>query len=142
MFLRINTWHCLLALVLSLSSIHAQDKRARQLEKLIAGSEPLLVDGERVYRGTEVSKPPVILLKPEPPFGERARQHHTHGTVLIRAVLKSTGEVQVLYVLKGLKNGLTENALDAAKKIQFRASLVDGKPVSQIILLQYNFNLP
>jgi len=131
----------LVLLILSLSvGVHAQDKAAKQLEKLIAGKDPILINGERVYRSKEVSRAPVIISKPEPPFGEKARSHGTHGTVLLRAVLKSTGELQVLHVVKGLRHGLTENAIDAAVKIQFRPALLDGKPVSQIILLQYNFN--
>ncbi len=122
-------------------SLYAQDRRsARQFENLVAGNDPIFVDGERVYRGKEVSQAPVITSKPEPSFTDQARKKKSHGTVEMRAVLKSTGEVKVLHVLKRLPYGLTEQALDAAPKIKFKPALLDGKPVSQIILLQYSFN--
>ena len=127
-------------LTFGLAIAHGQDKRGKDFEKLVAGSAPLYVNGERVYRGKEVSQPAIVTDKPEPQFTNQARKKKTHGTVEIRAVLKSTGELTVLNVLKRLPNGLTEQALDAAPQIKFKPALLDGKPVSQIILLQYNFN--
>jgi hypothetical protein len=114
----------------------AQDKRAKQFEKLVAGTDPIFLDGERIYRPNEASQAAVVTVKPEPLFTDKARQKKTHGTVLIRAVFKSNGEVRVVNVIKRLPNGLTEQALDGASRIQFRPALT----VSQIILLQYNFN--
>jgi len=119
----------------------AQDKQAKAFEELIAGNEPLFVEGERVYRPKEVSRAATVTFKPEPMFTDKARKKKTHGTVEMRAVLKSTGELKVLNVLKALPYGLTERALDDAPKIKFTPALLDGKPVSQIILLQYNFNV-
>jgi outer membrane biosynthesis protein TonB len=118
----------------------AQDKRAKDFEKLVAGTAALFVNGERVYRSNEVSLRAIVTDKPEPQFTNLARKKKTHGTVEIRAVLKSTGELTILNVLKRLPNGLTEQALDAAPQIKFKPALLDGKPVSQIIILQYNFN--
>ena len=129
-----------LLMATALAVVHAQDKHAKEFEKLVAGTEPIFLDGERIYRPKETSQAAVVTAKPEPMFTDKARQKKTHGTVLIRAVFKSSGAVQVLNVIKRLPNGLTEQALDGASKIQFRPALVDGKPVSQIILLQYNFN--
>jgi hypothetical protein len=138
-----STLKCLIGFLLvatAFSVVQAQDKHAKQFEKLVAGTDPIFLDGERVYRPSEASQAAVVTVKPEPLFTDKARQKKTHGTVLIRAVFKSTGEVKVLNVVKRLPNGLTEQALDGASKIQFRPALLDRKPVSQIILLQYNFN--
>jgi TonB family protein len=121
-------------------SSYAQDKRAKDFEKLVGGSEPLFVDGERVYRVREVSHAAIVTVKPEPSYTDKARKKRAHGTVEIRAVMKSSGEMKLLNVLKRLPYGLTEQALDAATRIQFKPALLDGKPVSQIILLQYSFN--
>jgi hypothetical protein len=129
-----------IVLATSLAIVQAQDKRAKEFEKLIAGTAPLFVDGERVYRPNEVSQPAIVTDKPEPQFTDKARKKKAHGTVLIRAVFKSTGEVRVLNVLRPLPYGLTEQALDGASRIQFKAALIEANPVSQIILLQYNFN--
>lgn len=138
--------HCFLILVVSISlstiAVHAQDKHSvKEFEKVVLSSnEPLFVDGERVYRVKEVTKPAIITLKPEPPFGEKARANGTHGVVMIRVVLKASGDLRIVNVLKRLPNGLTENALGAAAKIRFKPAELDGKPVSEVVLLQYNFN--
>ena len=120
--------------------VYGQDKSVKDFEKLVAGTAPIFVEGKRVYRGKEVSNHAIVTEKPEPPFTDLARKKKTHGRVEIRAVLESTGEVNVLNVLKRLPNGLTEQALEAAAGIKFKPAMLDGKPVSQIILLQYNFN--
>ena len=132
-----------LALAISLTIVvaaQAQDKHAKAFEKLVAGNEPLFVDGERVYRPKDVSQAALVTLKPEPMFTDKARKKRAHGTVEMRAVFKFTGELEVLNILKRLPYGLTEEALEAAPRIKFTPALLDGKPVSQIILLQYSFN--
>jgi Gram-negative bacterial TonB protein C-terminal len=55
-------------------------------------------------------------------------------------VFQSTGEVKVVHVLKRLPHGLTEQALQAAKRIEFEPALLDGVPVSQTIRVDYSFN--
>ena len=135
-----------LALAMSLSlmilPLHAQDKRsAQKFENMVLSSnEPLFVDGERIYRVSEVAQRAVVTSKPEPMFTEKARKKKTQGMVVMRVILKASGELRVLNVLKQLPNGLTEQALDAAVKIKFTPAQLDGKPVSETILLQYNFN--
>jgi len=42
---------------------------------------------------------------------------------------------------KELKDGLTEAAITAARNIRFFPAEKDGKPVSQWLMLEYNFNL-
>ena len=128
-------------LAFSATGFNAQDKRAaKQFEKQVAGIEPLFADGERLYRGTEVSQRAIVTAKPEPSFTDLARKKKTHGTVEMLGTLTATGKLKVLFVVKALPNGLTERALDAASRIEFKPALLDGKPVSQIIRLQYNFN--
>ncbi len=140
------TSHCHLALAMSLLlmivPLHAQDKRsAQRFEKMVLSSnDPLFVDGERVYRVSEITQRAIVTFKPEPIFTEKARKKKAHGMLQMRVVLKSSGEVKVLNVLKRLPHGLTEQALEAAVRIRFRPALLDGKPVSQTVLLQYNFN--
>jgi TonB family protein len=127
--------------VLSAFAIHAQDKDAAQrFEKLVAGSDPVLVDGERLYRAKEVSQRARVTVKPEPSYSDKARKKRAHGTVEMLAVFSATGKLRVLYVLKSLPYGLTEQALDAAARIEFKPALLDGRPVSQLIRLEYDFN--
>jgi len=88
-----------------------------------------------------VVKRAVITLKPEPGFTEGARKFNVEGVVRLRAILSSNGQVTNVGVIKGLPHGLTELSVAAAQKIKFEPAQMDGKAVSQYILLEYNFNI-
>ena len=83
----------------------------------------------------------VITHKPEPGFTEEARRNNVTGLVRLRAVLSASGEVANVTVIKGLPDGLTEKAIEAARQIKFRPAQKDGHTVSQYIVLEYNFNI-
>jgi len=102
--------------------------------------KPIYIDGERIYRGKEVHQKARLLVRPEPPYTENARANGVEGVVDIQLILTSKGKVKVLHVRKGLPDGLTEQAVKAAKKIKFEPAKVDGKPVSSFLLAEYNFN--
>lgn len=93
------------------------------------------------YRAGELTSKAVIIRKPEPGFTERARKNNVTGKVVLRAVLCRTGEVTGIQVLKALPDGLTLKAILASRKIQFRPAMKDGQPVSQWVVLEYNFNI-
>ena len=61
--------------------------------------------------------------------------------MVLRAVLSSTGEVTDITVISGLPYGLTEKAIEAARKIKFVPAVKDGKKVSMWMQIEYNFNL-
>ena len=83
----------------------------------------------------------IITFKPEPGFTEDARKNNVTGLVRIRAVLSASGEVTSISVVKGLPDGLTEKAIEAARQIKFRPAQKDGHTVSQYVVLEYNFNI-
>ncbi len=99
------------------------------------------VNYDRTFKQTEVTRKAIITYKPEPPFTEAARRYWVTGVVRIRGVLNRTGEVTDLNVVKWLPHGLTRQALDAARRIRFTPADKDGHPVSQYIVLEYNFNI-
>jgi TonB family protein len=80
-----------------------------------------------------------LLEKPEPSYTEEARANRTTGTVILRVVFTSKGTVENIRVLRELPNGLTERAIEAAKKIKFVPATKDGHPVSMWMQLEYNF---
>lgn len=100
------------------------------------GGEP-----EGVFRHDEVTSRAFILKKPEPSFTEEARQAGVTGVVRLRAVLAADGQVRHIIALKRLPAGLTEACVSAARKIKFRPATVGGAPVSQWVVLEYNFNI-
>lgn len=94
-----------------------------------------------IYRHDMVTIKANILSKPEPLYTEEARQSQISGMVRLRMVLSFDGKVRHILVLKGLKGGLTEMAVNAARGIKFKPALKDGRPVSQFVTVEYNFNI-
>ena len=97
--------------------------------------------GELTFKAREVTRKARILAKPAPQYTEEARRNEVSGTVMLRVVLSSTGHVSNMQVMSGLPYGLTENALEAARRIEFIPAVKDGRYVSQQVLIEYNFNL-
>ena len=83
----------------------------------------------------------MIIFKPEPGFTEEARRFNVTGVVRLRGILASDGAVKSVSVVKPLPHGLTRKALNAAKSIRFQPAQKDGRPVSQYVVLEYNFNI-
>ena len=98
-------------------------------------------DYNRIFSGKEVSSKARVLSKPEPQYTEEARKNQITGTVVLRAVFTSGGQVTSIRAVSGLPFGLTERAIAAARQIKFSPATKDGRPVSMYIQLEYNFNL-
>ena len=82
-----------------------------------------------------------VLFKPEPQYTEEARKNGTTGTVVLRVVFASSGEVVQIRAVRTLPFGLTERAIAAAREIKFAPAMRSGHPVSVPMQLEYNFNL-
>jgi TonB family protein len=98
-------------------------------------------DPNRIFSGKEVSSKARVLSKPEPQYTEEARKNQITGTVVLRAVFTSGGQVTSIRAVSGLPYGLTERAIAAARQIRFTPAMKDGRAVSMYIQLEYNFNL-
>ena len=98
-------------------------------------------DYNRVFNSKEVSTKARVISKPEPNYTEDARKNQTQGTVVLRAIFTSGGQVTGIRAVSGLPNGLTERAIAAARNIKFVPATKDGRPVSMHIQLEYSFNL-
>ena len=93
------------------------------------------------FKGSEVEQRARLLLKPEPQYTEEARRNQVTGTVMLRAVFSSSGEVVQIRAVRTLPFGLTERAIAAARQIRFVPAMKGGQPVSVHMQLEYNFNL-
>ncbi len=98
-------------------------------------------DPNKIYSGKDVSSKARVLSKPEPQYTEEARKNQITGTVVLRAIFTSGGQVSSIRAVSGLPFGLTERAIAAARQIKFSPATKDGRPVSMYIQLEYNFNL-
>ena len=89
----------------------------------------------------EVEQKARVLSKPEPQYTEEARKTGISGTVMLRVVFSSAGEVVQIRAIRTLPLGLTERAIAAARQIKFIPAMKGGRPVSVHMQLEYNFNL-
>lgn len=102
---------------------------------------PKIVDGERIYTAKEVDERLQILKKPLPSYTREARRHSTRGLVILRAMLASDQTVKHIEVVTGLPDGLSDKAIEAARRIKFTPARKDGKPVSVWVMLEYRFSI-
>jgi TonB family protein len=98
-------------------------------------------DYNKTFSGKDVTTKARVLSKPEPQYTEEARKNQVTGTVVLRAVFTSGGQVTNIRAVSGLPYGLTERAIAAARLIKFTPATKDGHAVSMYIQLEYNFNL-
>ena len=96
---------------------------------------------ERVYTGKDVTTKVRLLKKPEPTYSEKAKSELITGTIVLKCIFAADGTVTNIYVISGLPYGLTEKAIEAARKIKFIPATKDGRNVSMWMQLEYNFNL-
>ena len=106
-----------------------------------ADTEPQDPAKPTIYVGRDVNRKVRIAMKPQPAYTDAARENQVTGTVILKAVFSSNGDVNNIRTVSGLPFGLTEKAIDAARKIKFLPAVKDGKFVSMWIQLEYNFNL-
>jgi TonB family protein len=98
-------------------------------------------DYNRTFSPREVTQKARIISKPEPQYTEEARRNQISGTVVLKAVFSSSGQVTNIRAVSNLPYGLTERAITAARQIRFSPAMKDGRAVSQYIQIEYNFNL-
>ncbi len=90
---------------------------------------------------SNVDEKPVRLRAPTPRYTEAARTNKIQGTVTMRVWVGADGDVKQVKVVRGLPDGLTEQAIEAARQAKFKPAIKDGKPVPYWVLLQMEFNL-
>lgn len=88
-----------------------------------------------------VDTKPVRLSSPRPQYTEEARANSIQGTVLLRVQVDVDGTVSAVRVVRGLPNGLNEQAIDVARHTKFKPAMKDGKPVAYWVGLEISFNL-
>jgi TonB family protein len=94
-----------------------------------------------IYRAKEVTRRAKITYIREPGYTEKARSNGVRGRVVLTAVLCRTGKVTDIKVVKGLPDGLTEEAVESTRGIKFEPAEKDGEAVSQLLTRECNFNI-
>jgi TonB family protein len=103
-------------------------------------SRPLAGQSQKIEPMSQNMRP-TILYKEKAQYTEEAKRNGLEGRVTLDAVFADDGNITNIQVYSGLPDGLTEKAIEAAKKIQFRPATRDGKPVSVRGKLEFDFKL-
>lgn len=82
-----------------------------------------------------------IISKPKPGYTNEARQNQVTGTVRLRVVFTASGQIGSVSPVSGLPNGLTEQAIAAAKGIRFEPAMKNGVPTSSQSIVEYTFSI-
>ena len=88
---------------------------------------------------TDVAARPVILSSDRPPYLDEAVAARISGVVVLSAILQADGTVRGLRVINGLSHGLTEQAVEVARRLKFTPATKDGTAVSVRMQLEYRF---
>jgi TonB family protein len=103
-------------------------------------SQPISPPASRTVFGSgEVQKKARLLDAPGAAYTNEARAAKASGEVRLRLVLAADGTVKNIFPMKPLKYGLTEAAMEAARRIKFTPAIRNQQPVSQFITLSYEF---
>jgi hypothetical protein len=106
----------------------------REFEKLAS-----LPSNRDLFLTSEVDKLARIVYRPEPDFTEEARRAKLTGRVRLLAEFMPDGSVNHIVPLESLGYGMTEKSIEAARNIRFKPAMKDGRIVSQVTILEYNF---
>ncbi|MBO0725686.1 MAG: TonB family protein [Blastocatellia bacterium] len=105
------------------------------------GGGDMNIGGGRSIETMTASLKPTILYREKAKYTEEARQNKIQGTVVLQVVFNVNGTISDVKVIRGLPDGLTEKAIEAAKKIRFNPAVKAGTPVSVRGSLEFTFNL-
>jgi TonB family protein len=86
-----------------------------------------------VFGASEVQTRARLTSTPEALVGKAS------GQVRLRLVLAADGSVKDIFPIQPAGRGLTESAVEAARRITFEPAVKNGAPVSQFVTLVYNF---
>ena len=96
---------------------------------------------ELVVSPKEVDVRAVITAKPKPSYTKVARRNGIQGFVTLKVLLSARAKIARVKIVKGLPAGLTENAIRAACKMEFKPAMKNGQPVAQWLTAEYVFRL-
>ncbi|MDI1240805.1 MAG: energy transducer TonB [bacterium] len=86
-----------------------------------------------------LDSPMEILKKAKAINTKDARRNKTEGDVVLFVEFKGNGEVGFVLPTKPLPDGLTDSAIEAARKFKFRPAIKNQKPVSTIRTITFTF---
>ena len=84
---------------------------------------------------------PVPVYRVDPVYSEEARKARYEGTVVLEALVRKDGKVDVVHLLRGLGFGLDQSAIEALRRWRFRPGTKNGMPVDVTVNVEVTFNI-
>lgn len=106
----------------------------------IGGGDMSLGGGRSIEPMTATLRP-TILYKERAKYTEEARTNKVQGTVTLNVEYLADGRIGQIRVVRGLPDGLSESAIEAAKRIRFNPAVKNGVPVGVRGNIEFNFTL-
>lgn len=104
------------------------------------GSRPANLDAEPKRPEISPNNSPLIILSK--PIARRTDASDcTEGTVLLRIEFLSTGRIGKISLVKGLTRSLNKDAIEAARKIKFRAETKKSESITVHKTVEYPFSI-
>lgn len=101
----------------------------------------LLSSGQMLYSIRELDAPLTVTAKPRPGFTDKARSAGTQGSVTVLILFDVDGKVKAAIPVIPLPNGLTEQTIMAASKIEFTPAERKGQAVPILQAMSYKFTI-
>lgn len=84
---------------------------------------------------------PKILYKERAKYTEEARLNKVQGTVVLSATFTADGHIRNIRVVRGLPDGLSEMAIEAAQKIRFQPATRNGVVITVNATIEFTFSI-
>ncbi len=120
-----------------LDALNVKDaERAKIKYNLKNKDEETIIDDKTKY-----SRSLIILRKSPANYNDFARLRNISGHVKVQVVFRADGQIGDIIVIQKLVGGLSEAAVEAARKIKFLPAQIDGKSVDITRIVEYNFTI-
>jgi len=123
------------------NSLIIKDSSGQKIEKDVTNAVNLFPDSASTPPADQTDHPITILYKPRAAYTDTARKANAVGKVSLKVTLLSNGSIGTVTPIAELKYGLTEQAIEAAKRIVFLPKRVKGVNMSVVMTVEYSFSI-
>ncbi|ADD68374.1 TonB family protein [Denitrovibrio acetiphilus DSM 12809] len=90
----------------------------------------------------EVDTPPSIVYKTDPVYPFTAKRRQVTGKVILKFLVKSSGEVSDMQIVSSEPEGVFDEAVrNAIARWRFKPGIYDGKPVNTWVVAPFEFRM-
>jgi TonB family protein len=102
----------------------------------------LVWEAEPSIKQESVESEPVIVRMPGPRYTEDAIKNKIEGVVRMKLLVGKDGSVRAVRIIKGLTDGLSEQAIQAAYNALFKPAMRGNSSVEYSVLCELDFTIP